>query len=569
MTLTSFFLPSWLRSYRPGHLAGDLIAGIIVATVLVPQAMAYALLAGMPPVTGIYASIVPVIVYALLGTSNYLAIGPVAIVSLMVADITGNLAAPDSPEYQAIAMNLALLTGLALMVFALFRFGALVNFLSHAVITGLINAACLLIAVSQLQYLLGFDIPRAGFFSTIGLVFTFIPEINSYTAIISMFALALLFVTGRTAAKLPHSHKITIRSCISRTGPLLVVLLSSILVYWLSLSREQGVDIIGAIPAGLPPLTIPPFDPDLWYELAPAAVMIALVSYLGSISVARSLASRRRERVSSNRELLAIGAANIGAALCSAFPVGGGFGRSGVNFSAGANTPLASVITAAAVVVALLVLSPLFYFLPKAVLAAIVFISVLGLIDLKSVVKAWSYNKADALSSILTFIAVLIFGVEQGILTGIVISIALYLWRTSRPHIAIVGRVGNTEHFRNILRHPVKTCPHVTAIRIDESLYFANAHALEDRLLTEISANRDIRHIVLICSAVNFIDYSALETLDAILVKLRNANVSLHLAEVKGPVMDKLKTTDFMNRLLESGRVYLSTHEAMVDLECV
>jgi len=571
MISTSFFLPSWIRTYRAGSLAGDMIAGFIVATVLVPQAMAYALLAGMPPVTGLYASILPVLIYALMGSSNYLAVGPVALVSLMVADVGARFAHPGTPEFQSIVLVQALLCGVILVVFAMCRFGALVNFLSHSVITGLINAAALLIAVSQLPYFMGLVIPRAGFINTFHTVLSSLAMTNIPTAIISLSAFIILLLSTKPVEKwmVALGCNATAATLISRSGPLLVVVMGALVVYLFSLHYLREVDIVGTIPAGLPPLSPPGWDPNLWYRLLPGSVLIALVSYLGSISVARSLASRRRERVNADRELLAIGAANIGAALSSGFPVGGGFGRSGVNFNAGANTPLASVITAALVLLTLLVLSPLFYYLPKAVLAVIVFTSALGLMDIRSVIKAWFYNKADALASLLTFISVLEFGVEQGVLMGVIISVSLYLWRTSRPHIAVVGRVGDTEHFRNVLRHRVQTCPHVLVIRIDESLYFANAHALEERLLALTSGQREIHHVVLICSAVNYIDYNALETLEATLEKLRNSGVTLHLAEVKGPVMDKLRETEFMQHLLAAGKVYLSTHEAMVDLDCV
>lgn len=547
------------------------MAGFIVATVLVPQAMAYALLAGLPPVTGLYASILPVLMYAFLGSSNYMAMGPVALVSLMVADVGARFALPGTLAFQPVALDLALLSGLILVVFALLRFGVLVNFLSHSVITGLINAAAVLIAVSQLPYLLGLEVPRTGFMDILRQVLSSLTQSNIATAGISLLSIIVMLVTGRPLEKgmLAIGLKPSVASALSQSGPLLVVVISSLAVYFSSLHEVRGVAIVGAIPAGLPPLSMPDHQAGLWYRMLPGALLIALVSYLGSISVARSLASRRRERVNANQELFAIGVANITAAFNSGFPVGGGFGRSGVNFSAGAKSPLASIITAALILLTLLALSPMFYHLPKAVLAVIVFTSVLGLIDIRSVLKAWSYNKVDALSNVLTFIAVLEFGVEQGVLTGVIISVSLYLWRTSRPHMAVVGRIGDTEHFRNVLRHQVRTCPHVLALRIDENLYFANAHALEERLLTLTSGESEIRHVVLICSAVNYIDYNALETLEATLQKLRNSGVTLHLAEVKGPVMDKLKNTDFMKQLLTAGKVYLSTHQAMVDLECV
>ena len=559
---------SWARTYRSEYLSGDVIAGIIVATMLVPQAMAYAMLAGMPPQTGLYASIVPVVIYAMFGSSNYLAIGPVAIVSLMVASITGELAQPGSDEYLNIAIVLATLSGLAMIVFALLRFGALVNFLSHSVITGLINAASLIIIASQLKYLLGLDIPRASFFKTLNLIASSLDQTNVTTTIISIVAVSILLFSRKPLEKLmlAKGFSTTVTSIVTRTGALVVVLLCSFIVWVGTLHETAGIEIVGTIPAGLPPFLIPSFDAGIWYDLLPAAILIAFVSYLESISIARSLASKRRQRIKPNRELFALGAANISAAFSAAFPVAGGFGRSGVNFSAGANTPLASIITAILILLTLLILSPLFYYLPKAVLAAIVFMAVLNLIDIASVKKAWHFNKADALSSVFTFIAVLIFGVEKGVLIGITISLAHYLWRTSKPHMAVVGRVGDTEHFRNIKRHKVRTWPHIIAIRIDESLYFANAHALEDKLLELISTNEEVKHVVLICSAINFIDVSALETLEGLLEKLHNAGVLLHLAEVKGPVMDKLKKSDLLDQLGE-GNVYLSTHEAMHDLE--
>ncbi|NQV79581.1 MAG: STAS domain-containing protein, partial [Alphaproteobacteria bacterium] len=267
-------------------------------------------------------------------------------------------------------------------------------------------------------------------------------------------------------------------------------------------------------------------------------------------------------KIDANQELLALGAANIAASVTGGYPVAGGFGRSGVNFAAGANTPLASIITAVLMALTLLFLTPLFYYLPRTALAAIIIVAVLNLIDIRTFRDAWRYNKADAVSLAATFVSVLVAGVEAGIVFGLAVSLALYLWRTSRPHIAVVGRVGETEHFRNVLRHSVKTVPGVLAIRVDESLYFANASYLEDHLLSAVADDKTIEHVVLICSAVNFIDASALDTLENMIVELRDAGVTLHLAEVKGPVTDKLQRTAFLEHL-KPGSLYLSTHDAL------
>jgi SulP family sulfate permease len=560
---------AWAKHYRKDYLSGDISAGVIVGLMLVPQAMAYAMLAGMPPVTGLYACIAPILIYALFGSSNYMAIGPVAVVSLMVANISGELAVPGSAEYQSIAVLLAMLSGVAMIIFALLRFGVLVNFLSHSVIVGFINAASLLIAASQLRHLLGLDTERSNsFFQTIKLIFLSIDQINIATLLISVIAFLMLIASGKPLEKwmINKSFSKLMVSVVTKTGPLIIVVLGCLITWMLSLDVNNGVDIVGFVPPGLPPFTIPAFDLELWQDLLPAALLITFVCYLESISIARSLASKRKERVKSNQELFAIGAANIASAFSASFCVGGGFGRSGVNFSAGANTQMASLVTALLIVCTLLFFSPLFYYLPVAVLAVIVFMAVLNLFDAQSIVKAWKFNRADAISSIITLFSVLAFGVEQGILIGITISLGLYLWRTSRPHIAIVGRVGDTEHFRNVERHKVRTSPHIIAVRIDESLYFANAHALEDKLLQMIASGEETRHVVLICSAINFIDFSALDILDGVREKLRDAGVLLHLAEVKGPVIDKLRETEFFKHLGE-GNVYLSTHEAFNDLE--
>ncbi|WP_262562629.1 SulP family inorganic anion transporter [Acaryochloris sp. CCMEE 5410] len=338
----------------------------------------------------------------------------------------------------------------------------------------------------------------------------------------------------------------------TRSGPLLLVLVNTVLVWGLQLHEVAQVKIIGEIPAGLPPLTLPTFDLKSWQALMPTAVAISLVGFMESIAVAKSLASKRRQKIDANQELIGLGAANLSAAFTGGYPVTGGLSRTVVNFSAGANTGLASIITALLIALTVLFFTPLFYFLPQAVLAAIIIVAVLNLIDFTSLQRMWQYNRADAASLLITFGAVLGLGIEAGILVGVLASLCLYLWRTSHPHLAVVGRIEGSEHFRNVLRNPVKTYPHVLAIRVDESLYFANIKALEDYVLHAVSHISDLQHLVLICSAINFIDASALETLEALFADLNSAGVWVYLAEVKGPVMDQLEKTDFVESWVEN-----------------
>lgn len=564
------FLPisDWLPGYSRSAFASDSMAGLIVAIMLVPQGMAYALLAGLPPEVGLYASIVPLVFYGLLGSSRALAVGPVAIVSLMVATTLGEIAEAGSAGYLAGAVLLAFLSGAILLGMGFARLGFLVNFLSHPVISGFSSAAALVIGFSQLKHLLGFEIPRSHLITeTILHAATNIGQINPVTFAVAVASFAILLSFKSRVAPILRSAGLSaeISDAIAKAGPLVAVLVTTVAVSLFALDQTAGVRIVAEIPAGLPPLTFPDLDLALIEQLLPAAVLIAVVGFLESVSVAKSLASKRRQKIDANQELIALGAANIGASVTGGYPVTGGFSRSLVNFTAGAVTPMASIITAVLIAITVLLFTPLLYFLPKATLAAIIVIAVANLIDLKTLRHAWVYNKADAASLIATFLAVLSLGVEIGIVVGAALSIVLYLWRTSRPHMAEVGRVGETEHFRNVLRHEVQTDPKVLMVRVDESLYFANTAYLEDQLLARVADRPEIDHLVLIMSAVNFIDASALETLETLAERLHDAGVTLHLAEVKGPVMDRLERVGFSQHP-QIGRIFLSTHDAEQEL---
>jgi sulfate permease, SulP family len=555
---------TWLRHYQRRDLPGDLMAGLIVAIMLVPQGMAYALLAGLPPQVGLYASILPLIIYGLLGSSRTLAVGPVAIVSLLVAAGLTPLAEPGSAQYLQLALILALLAGLIQLAMGLARLGFLSNFLSHPVLSGFTTAAALVIGLSQMRHLLGVTIPASdSFVMTVWQTAAAVPQANWPTLVLGAGSLFVLFyfknrLDGRLRQwGLPAAWRIPL----TKSAPLLVVLLGAAAVGLGQLDQMAGVRVVGQVPAGLPPLTWPGIDLELWPALLPIALAISLVGYTESISVAKALASRRREKVAADQELIALGAANLAASFSGGYPVTGGISRSMVNFSAGANSGLASIITAALIGLTAVFFTPLFYYLPQATLAAVILVAIAGLVDFTALPHIWKYNKADALSWIVTFGAALLLNVETGILVGVVASLALFLWRASRPHVAEVGQL-NGETYRNVLRHQVKTYPHIIAIRIDESLYFANSRFVEDLVLRLVSERPQVAHFVLICSAVNFIDASALETLEALIEQLESAGVHFYLTDVKGPVMDRLERVGFVEKIGRE-RIFLTIHEAM------
>jgi len=565
------YLPilDWLPHYSKDQLSGDLNAGVVTAIMLVPQGMAYAMLAGLPPEMGLYASVLPLMMYAVFGSSRVLAVGPVALVSLMVASTLNGLSAELPHDQLAGAAGLlALMVGVISITMGLLRLGFIVNFISHHVISGFTSAAALIIALSQLKHLLGVNIPRThNIFAILETAIDRLSAVNMASLAIGIGAISgLVFFKNYLGLFLKgtalNSH---VKDTLTKAGPLVVVVLSTLTVYTFALDTGFGVKIIGLIPQGFPPFTVPHINGGPIMALLPSAILISFVGFVESVSVAKVLASRRRQKIVPNQELVGLGAANLGAALSGGYPVTGGFSRSSVNFQAGANTPLASIITAILVAVTVAFLTPLFHYLPKAVLASIIMVAVVTLIDTKTAKHAWAYSKSDAFSLISTFIAVLAVGIELGLAVGVVIAVALHLWRTSHPHVAIIGRVPGTEHFRNYLRHKVLRSKLVTAVRIDESLMFANAAWLEEWALGFVADNPDSKHLVLNCAAINFIDGSALEVLERLEEELAHAGVTLHLAEVKGPVMDRLQKSGLIDHLGEA-RIHLSTHEAMTRL---
>lgn len=556
----------WARAYDRRQLGSDLVAAVVVTIMLVPQSLAYAMLAGLPPHIGLYASILPLVAYALFGTSRTLAVGPVAVVSLMTAAAAGAVATPGSPEFVAAALVLAIESGLILLLMGLLNLGFLANFLSHSVISGFITASGVLIATSQLKHILGIKAAGDTMPALVQALWHTVSASNFVTLAIGAASIAFLFWVRKRLKPLLRRLGVPPlpADVLAKAGPVFAVAASTALVAGFALD-QQGVKVVGTIPRGLPPFTMPLFEVELWGRLALPALLISIVGFVESVSVAQTLAAKRRQRIDANTELFGLGAANIAAGLTGGYPVTGGFTRSVVNYDAGAETPLAGVFTAAGILATILFFTPLFEKLPQAVLAATIIVAVFSLVDLGALGRTWRYSRADFAAMAVTIAVVLLEGVEIGIVSGVVVSIALFLWRTSRPHMAIVGRVPGTEHFRNVERHKVITGERVLSVRVDESLYFANARFLEDRIYDLIASRPLVRHVVLQCSAVNMIDASALESLEAIDIRLKAAGVDFHLSEVKGPVMDRLKRSPFLEHL--SGRVFLSQAEAIAALD--
>lgn len=529
----------WLRGYGHDDLAADAVAGLTVAVMLVPQAMAFAVLAGLPPVHGLYAAAVPVAVYALLGTSAQLAVGPAAIICLLTASAVTPLADGDPARHAALAALLALLVGALHLTMGLVRLGGLVNLLAEPVISGFITAAGFVIAASQLPALLGLAAGGQGFLGTLEVVAASLGEAHPPTIAVGALAVVALLAGRRGPARLPV--------------PLLVLVAATLATGLLGLD-DRGVATVGTVPGGLPAPTLPPLDAAAARELLPAALAIALVAYAESISLAKATAARTRARIDPNQELLASGAANLAAGLLRAFPVAGSFSRTAVNVEAGARTQTASLVAAGGVALTALVATPLFTHLPGAALAAIVVVAALGLVDVRSAAHAWRTDRGDGLMLTATVAATLLVGVEEGLAVGVAVGVAVLVWRGARPHTAELGRVEGTTVLRNIARYPTRTDPRVAVLRVDGPLHFASASRVAD-LLRELSADRsDLEALVLDCSAMPSVDVTGAGALTRAGEDLADAGVVLHLATVRGPVRDALRRAGSWPNL--EGRVH-------------
>ncbi len=557
-------LPSWIVHYQRQWLSGDLTAGLIVTVMLIPQSLAYAMLAGMPPQVGLYASVLPLIAYALFGTSMTLAVGPVAVASLMTATALAPIAAAGSADYVALGVLMAFMSGLMLFAAGLLRLGFLAYFLSHPVISGFISGSAVLITIGQLKSLLGIPLPSGNAMDTLLALVRSIDQIKPVTAGIGIATLVFLLFARKHLSPLLKRFGIAPKAAelLSRLAPMAAVIVATAFVAATGADRASGVSIVGAVPAGLPSLALPALQWHQMQSLWLPALLISLVGFVESVSVAQSLALKRGQRIDPDRELLGIGAANMASALSGGYPVTGGFARSVVNFSAGAHTPAAGVVSAVLMAAVIAGMTGWFHFLPHAVLAATIIVAVTALIDVAALKEAWHYDKADATSLLLTFAGVLLLGVEEGIVLGVALSLAVLVWRSSHPHMAVVGRVPGTEHFRNIERHRVETLPGLVALRVDESLYFANAQLLENKIEGLLQNESGTRCILLILSAVNQLDTTALGTLTELEKSLASRGIALQLSEVKGPVLDRLRSTPLGQRMKD--RIFLSTHQAFL-----
>ncbi|WP_174875029.1 SulP family inorganic anion transporter [Vogesella oryzae] len=558
-------LPYWLQHYRRQWLAGDISAGVLVALLLVPQGLAYALVAGLPPQTGLYASLLPLPLYALLGRSHALSVGPMAVTSLLVAATLGKLGLATPAEYLLAAIWLALLSGAMLLLFGLFRLGFLADVLSEPVLAGFTASSALLIVLSQLAPLAGFHGGGASLPEIVAALWRHGGEVSSRALQIGVPALLLLWWARRGLPRQLHLRGpfALLLEILTRGMPMLVVLGSMVAVGVLDWHGQ--LPQVGRIPAGLPLLQWPALPAGGLQALVLPAFFIALINYVQSLSVAQLLAIPRRETVDPDRELLSLGVCNIGAALCGGFPVTGGLTRSVVNAEAGANTQLASLLSALLIALVLLLGSGSLAALPLTALAATIIAAVAPQVRLAPLWHAWRAERSDAVAFAVTFLLVLWLGVDSGIVAGVVISLAAWLMKSSRPHMAELGLLPGSSHFRNVLRHPCLTLPGVLILRIDESLYFGNARHVRDALLARLAAAGQVHTLLLVMSAVNRVDVSGLAMLERLDDTLAERGVRLQLAEIKGPVWDVFGKAGLAGRF--AGRVHLSTFAAWQALQ--
>ncbi|MEG2358168.1 SulP family inorganic anion transporter [Acinetobacter sp.] len=553
----------WLQDYSAGKFKSDALAALIVIAMLVPQGMAYAMLAGLPPIMGLYASMIPMIMYALIGGSTTLSIGPVAIISMMTFATLNPLFEAGSPAYIEAAMLLALLVGIISLLLGLLRFGFLIQLISHPVIKSFIIASALLIALGQLKFLV--DIPLNGnsIPEFVQSLVQYISNAHMVSLIFGIASILFLIYVPKILNSQAVQGRIGSTNFIVKSVPLILVVISIALTVFLGL-KDLGIKTVGEIPSGFPPVRIPHWNLDLALTLLPGAAMITMISFVESLSIAQATALQQRSHLNSNQELAALGLANISAGLTSAFPVTGSLSRTVVNADAGAKTPMAGVLSSLLIILVTLYFTGFFKDLPLVILAATIIVSIWKLVDFKPFLDTWRYSKADGIAMWITFFGVIFIDISTGLMIGIVSTFILMLWRISRPHMAVIGLVEGTQHFRNVQRRHVLTSPEIMSMRIDENLTFLNANALKGFLINQVSQHPQLRHVVINCSSVSSIDFSALEMLEDINSELNKLDIRLHFSEIKGPVMDRLQHSKLLKQL--SGQIYLTHYQAMQDL---
>lgn len=542
----------WLRNYKRKDFNSDLSAGLVVAIMLIPQGMAYAMLAGLPPVIGLYASTFPLIIYALFGTSRQLAVGPVAMVSLLVLSGVSPLAQPGSTEYISYVLALAFLIGLIQIVMGLFRLGFLINFLSHSVISGFTSAAAIVIGLSQLKQLLGIKLGSSeNVFILLREAISKIGQTNLVTFAIGLGSILLLVFFKKKLPRFP--------------AQLVVVVLGTLITYFLQL-ENYGVKIVGKVPKGIPTFSLPSFSFEALGTLLTVALTITFVGFMESIAIAKSIATKEKYKIDANQEFIGLGLANLTASVFSGYPVTGGFSRTAVNYQAGARTGLASLITALIIILTLLFFTSLFYYLPQAVLAAIIMVAVYGLIDVEEAKHLFRVKKIDGWTLVLTFILTLTLGIETGILLGAAFSLLVFIWRSAYPHMAELGYSEKDQVFLNTKRFPdVKTYPHTLIFRVDASLYFVNMNFLEEQLRKKIAEKPDLKNVIMDFSGVNAMDTVAIDNLDEIIRDFHESGIEFYIAGMKGPLRDLVKKADWNKKFGERIN-YHSVKEALKEV---
>jgi len=554
--LKFFPIVHWLRLTTRRDLGTDITAAAIVTVLLVPQGLAYAMIAGLPPVVGLYASILPAVLYAIFGTSRDLSVGPTSIAAIMVAAAIAGAGTGIDPV--ACALILAALSGTILLAMGILRLGVFANLLSQPVLTGFSSGAAIVIMADQLRHFAGIDLPTGlQPHEMLAYLGGRAAILNPETLVLGSVALIFLLVASGTTRAGRRLYAVT-----ARLAPVIMLALGALAVIAFDLER---VPLVGSISARPPMLDITMPGPAAWIALLPSAALISIIVFVESVSISKYLAGRRRESVEADQELIALGAANIGSAISGALPVAGSFSRSMVQFTAGGRSQLVSIFLALFTAAALLIFAPAFSGLPKAVLAAVIIVAVAGLVDLRSILDTWRYSKADGASNLVTFLGVLTYGVEAGLIMGVLLSVLLYLWRTGHPNIAIVGRLAHSTEFRSIERHKVETWPEILLVRVDENLYFANIGHVQDMITREFQKRPGIKHLVLVMSGVGFVDSSALGVLQVAVDTLREAGVTIHLADVKGPVLDRLRRTKIFEQLAP-GQVFPTPQMAVTAL---
>lgn len=519
-------LKNSLMNYNKEFFRSDLIAGLTVGVMLIPQGMAYALIADLPPEYGLYAALVPLIIYAFLGTSRHLSVGPVALVALLVAAAVSPIA--NSPEeHIALSILLALMVGLIQLLFGILRMGFLVNLLSHPVLSGFVSAAAIVIGFSQLHHLFGIDSVAGNLHEVIHGVVLQLSDIHLWTLAIGVISILIILILKKHYPKIP--------------GPILAVSAGIGLIFFTGL-EQSGVSIVGEINKGLPSPVLPEMKFELWSALFPMALAIALVAYMEAIAVAKAIEKKAKSyQIDPNKELIALGAGNIAGSFFQSFPATGSFSRSAVNYGTGAKTGIASIISAFTVAITLMILTPIFYYLPNAVLAAIIMVSIFGLIEMEQFKKLWKLGHYDRYMLLATFAGTLFIGIKEGILLGVSLSVIMLLYRSARPKYSVMGRIPGTTIYRNVRRYKTEQNPHLLIFRFDAPLHFANADYFKTRVEELILKHPKTSAVILDLNGVNEIDSTGLDILLEVIHELEKTGVEVKLAEVKSTVRDMIK----------------------------